>query len=641
MSAIAGRVLIIPKGAYNANVTYHLLDAVFFNGSTYIAKDTTTGNPPSDTEHWQILAQGAQDAAAAVFFGTCITAGSSQNKEVSVEVADNFALKRGAIVGVKFTNTNTFVASAANHITLNVNSSGVYSIYYGASADPEGVNPVAFGEAGYINYYQFDGTHWTYVGRSGVQTAKQTPYDGTTSGLASDNVNDAIDETLDFAEDNISAIVNVYSSKNLNSYPYYHTTRTHNGITYTDNGDGTVFAGGQNAQTASGNSSFYCHDAESSTGKVYLKNGTYTINGCPSGGNKDSGYSIQLSYKDPSNALVSFYDIGNGETFTINGSYGDVNGAPCYFLISVKSGCTIPAGGLTFKPMIRDARISDDTYVPYVPTNRELMSYRANGILGAKNLLPYPYKHTTKTEYGITFTDNGDGSVTVSGTATGDAEFWIIATNVTPKYIELKDGNRYILSGCPSGGGSYYNITITAYINSAWVGLATDTGSGASFTYRNNTYLVIKMNINNGAVISTPITFKPMIRLASDPDNTFVPYAMTNRELTEDEKITELTSLSNYKGSTIDNIYGYAVKKGKMVSVSFWWHGSVNNNQPIITLPSEFRPTKNIYCGGEQIRTNDPASTPAFYIILPNGGIYQSITTTPCLEGSLSFTYAI
>ena len=169
MSAIAGRVLIIPQGTYDANAEYHLLDAVFFNGSTYIAKDTTTGNPPSDTQHWQVLAQGAQDAAAAVFFGTCITAGSSQNKEVSVEVADNFALKRGAIVGVKFTNTNTFVASAANHITLNVNSSGVYSIYFGADADPEGVNPVAFGEAGFTNYYQFDGTYWTYVGRSGTE----------------------------------------------------------------------------------------------------------------------------------------------------------------------------------------------------------------------------------------------------------------------------------------------------------------------------------------------------------------------------------------------------------------------------------------------------------------------------------------
>ena len=47
MSAIAGRVLIIPKGAYDANTTYHMLDAVSYNGNSYIAKQTTAGNTPS------------------------------------------------------------------------------------------------------------------------------------------------------------------------------------------------------------------------------------------------------------------------------------------------------------------------------------------------------------------------------------------------------------------------------------------------------------------------------------------------------------------------------------------------------------------------------------------------------------------
>ena len=42
-----------------------------------------------------------------------------------------------------------------------------------------------------------------------------------------------------------------------------------------------------------------------------------------------------------------------------------------------------------------------------------------------KNLLPYPYYNTTKTVNGITFTDNGDGSVTISGTATGGAYFYL------------------------------------------------------------------------------------------------------------------------------------------------------------------------------------------------------------------------
>ena len=42
-----------------------------------------------------------------------------------------------------------------------------------------------------------------------------------------------------------------------------------------------------------------------------------------------------------------------------------------------------------------------------------------------KNLLPYPYYDTTKTVNGITFTDNGDGSVTISGTANDNAYFYL------------------------------------------------------------------------------------------------------------------------------------------------------------------------------------------------------------------------
>ena len=40
-----------------------------------------------------------------------------------------------------------------------------------------------------------------------------------------------------------------------------------------------------------------------------------------------------------------------------------------------------------------------------------------------KNLLPYPWVETTKTQNGITFTDNGDGSLTISGTTTAETNF--------------------------------------------------------------------------------------------------------------------------------------------------------------------------------------------------------------------------
>lgn len=64
MSAIAGRVLLIPKGAYISSTTYHMLDVVSYNGNSYVAKQTTTGNTPSaDNEYWMILASGSAVAS--------------------------------------------------------------------------------------------------------------------------------------------------------------------------------------------------------------------------------------------------------------------------------------------------------------------------------------------------------------------------------------------------------------------------------------------------------------------------------------------------------------------------------------------------------------------------------------------------
>lgn len=64
----AGRVLIKPKGEYSPLKTYEMLDYVSYNGSSYIAKKTTTGNLPTDTEYWQLSASGAQSQNVASNF---------------------------------------------------------------------------------------------------------------------------------------------------------------------------------------------------------------------------------------------------------------------------------------------------------------------------------------------------------------------------------------------------------------------------------------------------------------------------------------------------------------------------------------------------------------------------------------------
>ena len=52
--ASAGRILIMPKGNYDANATYEMLDMVYYNGKTWLAKKTTTGIEPSaaNSEYW-------------------------------------------------------------------------------------------------------------------------------------------------------------------------------------------------------------------------------------------------------------------------------------------------------------------------------------------------------------------------------------------------------------------------------------------------------------------------------------------------------------------------------------------------------------------------------------------------------------
>ena len=52
--ASAGRILIMPKGEYNSGTTYEMLDLVFYNGTSWLAKKTVVGIEPSEanSEYW-------------------------------------------------------------------------------------------------------------------------------------------------------------------------------------------------------------------------------------------------------------------------------------------------------------------------------------------------------------------------------------------------------------------------------------------------------------------------------------------------------------------------------------------------------------------------------------------------------------
>lgn len=53
--AIAGRILIMPKGTWSSVKSYEMLDLVFHNGTSWLAKKASANIEPTDSssEYWQ------------------------------------------------------------------------------------------------------------------------------------------------------------------------------------------------------------------------------------------------------------------------------------------------------------------------------------------------------------------------------------------------------------------------------------------------------------------------------------------------------------------------------------------------------------------------------------------------------------
>lgn len=130
-----------------------------------------------------------------------------------------------------------------------------------------------------------------------------------------------------------------YNSRNLLPYPYYHSSISIAGITYTVNSDGTVTANG----TATGRSAFVL-----SVNKTNWMSGNYTLSGCPTGGSKDT-YSIIT--------VNGFSDVGSGITIP--------QSELTRISIIIKQGTTVD--NLVFEPQLELGNKKTD-YVPYFNT---------------------------------------------------------------------------------------------------------------------------------------------------------------------------------------------------------------------------------------------------------------------------------
>lgn len=75
-----GQVAIVPRGAYSSSTAYNKLDAVTYQGGTFLCLQAATGKAPTNTTYWTPMALGIKAVAATV---------SGTNISFTLTLADN------------------------------------------------------------------------------------------------------------------------------------------------------------------------------------------------------------------------------------------------------------------------------------------------------------------------------------------------------------------------------------------------------------------------------------------------------------------------------------------------------------------------------------------------------------------------
>lgn len=127
-----------------------------------------------------------------------------------------------------------------------------------------------------------------------------------------------------------------------------------------------------------------------------------------------------------------------------------------------------------------------------------------------KNLLKYPYIETTKPSLGITFTDNKDGSIHVTGTGT-EIAYYNLYSNSDGKRLTLASGTYKIVVK----GRSKCDVFVNNGVNSA-----KNEGTFTITDGHNDVWCFIEAP--KGLAIDE--TIYPMIQLASSTDESYEPY---------------------------------------------------------------------------------------------------------------------
>lgn len=316
--------------------------------------------------------------------------------------------------------------------------------------------------------------------------------------------------------DGVSTIVKTIEGStvkcdNLIPYPYADTTKTVNGVTFTNNGDGTITVNG----TATDNAIFNLKTITVQIGSNYF------LSGCPSTGSTTT-YIVYAA-----DGVYGYADAGAGKL---------INPASTNLSLSVLVYAGATLSNVVFRPMLN----AGTTALPYQPYFKGLKNaYFKEIVSTGRNLIPYPYEKSTKTENGITFTVNSDGSITANGTTTVNPSIFNLAK------ISLKAGTYALRSfaNVENAGVCQFYIDIPSEPNDR-------TGNGVTFTLQDD---IVNKNVN---IIVNPnqtvnnLIFKPMLQFGTTAQS-FEPYKQSVLSLPAPVELPVYNTLNFQTGKNV------------------------------------------------------------------------------------------
>lgn len=179
----------------------------------------------------------------------------------------------------------------------------------------------------------------------------------------------------------------------------------------------------------------------------------------------------------------------------------------------------------------------------------------------------------TNPNNGITFTNNGDGSITFNGTCTGpQSQYFLYSTGTNLPADKTKQYFCHSISSSAGSASTYY-FDYQMYLGATFVNDVKDYGNGVTIpanTYNYNN-LRVKIYVNNGVTVDN-VTVRPQI--FEIPTN-YEPYNKYGLEIKQEKNILDLYNASNAQYMTVTE-----QSENKVVATA----NNSSNNSPVLRL---------------------------------------------------------